>query len=258
MTVVTQGDREGTSLTNAAEHYAEEVWRRLCPDEAEPPLFIAHQLLNERDLGFQQFRFVAAGRHTVQRPVRWGPRLSPTELEHLVGGPVDPSRGKYTPPPPAVEGRQRFAVALVITLPRPDLHGEPQCMPASTSWGQRLARQVAPRRQGRTCCWYHRGDWNAASAIAIQAIARTAATPLRQGYLEADEQLPAVSTFIGQAAPDPWTRDAATSLVLDPIQPSRDDHGRRFYVNGRHRSQAMLDAGVRRTHWDWPEPGGEQ
>ncbi|MEU1647250.1 hypothetical protein [Micromonospora zamorensis] len=193
--------------------------------------------------------------------MRWGPALSPTELEQLVGGPVDPSRGKYTPPAPAVEGRQRFAVARVITLPRPDLHGEPPCMPAGTSWGQRLARQVAPRRQGRTCCWYHRGDWSAASAIAIQAIARTAATPLRQGYLEADEHLPAVSTFIGQAAPDPWTRDAAGSLVLDPIQPSRDDHGRRFYVNGRHRSQAMLDAGVRRTlvaHWDWPEPGGEQ
>jgi hypothetical protein len=52
--------------------------------------------------------------------------------------------------------------------------------------------------------------------------------------------------------------------VVAPLGPpggaSRDDDGTRFYVSGRHRSQAMLDASVRRTlvaYWDWPaQPSG--
>jgi hypothetical protein len=49
------------------------------------------------------------------------------------------------------------------------------------------------------------------------------------------------------------------SLLRDPIQPGRGEDGRGYYVNGRHRSQAMLDTGVSRTlvaSWEWPtEPG---
>jgi hypothetical protein len=57
-----------------------------------------------------------------------------------------------------------------------------------------------------------------------------------------------------------WTLAAAKSLLCDPIQYTSYEDGHRFYVNGRHRSQAMLDAGVRRTlvvHWDWPAAAGD-
>lgn len=116
--VVTQTDREGRSLQNGAERYVEEVWQRFCPEEIEPPLFIAHQLLGELDLGFQQFLFTVVGPHTVERPVRWGPMLTLAELEELVGGPVDPDRGDgYVEPEPAqarppvgASGFGRFAV----------------------------------------------------------------------------------------------------------------------------------------------------
>jgi hypothetical protein len=91
--VVTQIAGEGGGLMNWAERYVEEIWQRLCPDEAELPVFIAHQFLGDEDWGFQQYRFTAAGLHTVERPVKWGPKLNPAELAELVGGPVDPGRG---------------------------------------------------------------------------------------------------------------------------------------------------------------------
>ncbi|WP_406080113.1 hypothetical protein [Micromonospora sp. NBC_00858] len=72
--VVTRTDREDASLVDAAERYAEEMWRRLCPDEAEPSLFIAHQLLGERDLDFRQFGSVAAGRGSVKAMLDAGMR----------------------------------------------------------------------------------------------------------------------------------------------------------------------------------------
>ncbi|WP_426504407.1 hypothetical protein ACPPVO_43540 [Dactylosporangium sp. McL0621] len=59
---------------------------------------------------------------------------------------------------------------------------------------------------------------------------------------------------------DAWALTAAKSLLCDPIQPTRGDDGHGFYVNGRHRSQAMLDAGVRWTlvaYWDWPAETGD-
>jgi hypothetical protein len=54
------------------------------------------------------------------------------------------------------------------------------------------------------------------------------------------------------AWPPRWWRPPR-SLLLDPIQPERSSPG--GYINGRHRAQAMLDDGVRRTvvaRWDWP------
>lgn len=258
--VVTQTDREGRSLQNGAERYVEEVWQRFCPEEIEPPLFIAHQLLGERDLGFQQFLFTVVGPHTVERPVRWGSMLTLAELEELVGGPVDPDRGEgYVEPEPPDEGRLRLTVAEVVMLPRPDLHGEPPCMPAGTPWWRRLGRQLVPRRRGRGCCWYHEGDWRVASDVAIRALARADDERGGHGGEQDDGRISAALGFVGAESLAPWTRAAAASLLLDPIQPSREDDGKPFYVNGRHRSQAMLDAGVRRTlvaYCDWPDDLG--
>ncbi|WP_203922493.1 hypothetical protein [Rugosimonospora africana] len=253
--VVTQTGGEGGSLQNRAECYVEEIWRRLCPDEAEPPLFIAHQLLGEKDLGFQQYRLIAAGPYRVERPVRWGPRLSPAELAELVGGPIDPDRGAgYVQREPLEEGKLQFRVTAVIVLPRPDLHGEPRCMPTGTPLRRRLGRQLAPRRHGRDCCWYHKGDWRAASAVAIRALSQIAPGPLEHFDASPDGQVSAPQAIIRAQTFDSWTRTAAESLLRDPIQIDRDVNGS-IYVNGRHRSQAMLDAGVRRTlvaYWVWP------
>jgi hypothetical protein len=257
--VVTQTDREGWSLQNRAECYVEEIRQRLCPDEVEPPLFIVHQLLEELDLGFREYRFTAAGPHRVERPVRWGPGLSPAELAELVGGAVDSGRGAgYLQREPPDEGRLRFRVAAVIALPRPDLHGEPRCMPAGTPRRRRLGRQLAPRRRGRECCWYHEGDWRTASAVAIRAFTQTPTEPMGHVDAKNDERVSAALAIIRAEALGPWIRTAAESLLRDPIQIDRDDDGS-IYVNGRHRSQAMLDAGVRRTlvaYWFWPEGQG--
>ena len=42
--VATQGPAEGGRLADWAEDYAAEVWRRHCPDSAEPPVWITLQL----------------------------------------------------------------------------------------------------------------------------------------------------------------------------------------------------------------------
>lgn len=51
-----------------------------------------------------------------------------------------------------------------------------------------------------------------------------------------------------------WQLDALDCLVnsFDGIQLDTDGNGRRFFVNGQHKTRAMLDQGVRRTiivHW---------
>lgn len=135
----------------------------------QPPIFIAHQLLLGKDLGFSHYGFTATGPYAVASPPKWGPRLRPAELVVLVGGSVGAARGDgYVEPVPPDEPWMRYAVAALIWLPSPDLEGEPACMPAGTPWWRRLFRQVVPRRTGLGCCWYHRVD----SATAITALAR--------------------------------------------------------------------------------------
>lgn len=253
--VATQTDREGAALMNGAERFVAAVWQRHCPDEQDPPIFIAHQLLDSQDLGLMHYGFTVVGTHTVGAP-RWGPRLSEAELCVLVGGPVDVSRGDgYIEPARPQEGRMRYAVAAVLGLPRPDLHGDPPCMPSGTPWWRRVGRQVAPRRRVRGCCSYHDGDWGAASEAAIRALARFEARPTDDDG--EDDQLnrllDALRTLSDEHRLDEWTMEAAASLFTDPIQPLRGEGGP--YINGRHRSQAMLDAGTRRTVigiWEYP------
>ncbi|GAA2342162.1 hypothetical protein [Dactylosporangium salmoneum] len=58
-----------------------------------------------------------------------------------------------------------------------------------------------------------------------------------------------------------WTLASVRSLLLDPIQTGNADEGSEPHSVGRHRSQAMIDVGVRRTlveYWDWPEEPGDQ
>jgi hypothetical protein len=67
--------------------------------------------------------------------------------------------------------------------------------------------------------------------------------------IEAEGQQPPVSLsgvekWIGRFTTDPWILQAATSLIDDPIAPTDDAAG---YVNGQHRSMAMIDQAVPTT-----------
>ncbi|OZV71802.1 hypothetical protein CA850_32875 [Micromonospora echinospora] len=263
--VATQTDREGASLSNRAERFVEAVWQRLCPSEAQPPIFIAHQLLGSEDLGFSHYGFTVTGPHAVASPPRWGPYLRPAELAVLVGGPVDAARGNgHVEPVPPDEPWMRYAVAALIWLPSPDLEGEPACMPVGTPWWRRLFRQVVPRRTGPSCCSYHRVDWAEASVAAITALARADAGELDQDPdQEHDDHqhkrmFAALEVLRGAGLHEATLKAAESSLFLDPIQPETSD-GVVPYINGRHRVQAMLDAGVRRTIIGrWVESGGHR
>lgn len=242
--VVTQVAGEGASLINRSERYVEAAWKRHCPQEPQPPIWIARQLPGaDSDFGFLHVQFTAIGAYAVASPPRWGPRLTLDELEELVGGQVDPDRGGgYIPRQAPIEPVMRFGPAVVAFLSRPNLsgklEGEPACMLGGTPWWRRVGRQVVPRRYGQTCCWYHGGDWHEVSRIALHLLRQARA-------VEPDpDDLPFAALSLAQARGiSGWPAEALESLLLDPIQPDRETG----YINGRHRIQAMLDAGVRRT-----------
>ncbi|MEV0649980.1 hypothetical protein AB0I28_32455 [Phytomonospora sp. NPDC050363] len=235
---------------NAAERFIEAVWEQHCPDKPEPPIFVANQL--EPDLGIQVYGFETADRYKVGRP-RWGPHLSTDELAELVGGPIDPGRGEGMVPwvyPP--EGRLVFRVVTVVGLPRADHEGDPPCMPAPTPWWRRVGRQVVPRRVRPECCSYHLGDWRRAAAAAVAALRHAQAIHAPEDGIQ-EVRRTAYRHLDAQPDLDATTRRWASSLFTDPVQPHYDVGG---YTNGRHRSQAMLDAGARRTVvgiWEPPQ-----
>lgn len=122
---------------------------------------------------------------------------------------------------------------------------------------------MVPRRAGLDCCWYHRVDWATASAAAVTALARADAGELEQDPDEErddpeHEGMFAALKVLGGVGLDTDTLEAARSLFLDPIQPESPETDWP-YINGRHRVQAMLDAGVRRTVIGrWEEPAGDR
>jgi hypothetical protein len=46
----------------------EAVWRRHCPAEPQPPIFIAHQVITGKDLGFCHYGFTVTGPFAVIDP----------------------------------------------------------------------------------------------------------------------------------------------------------------------------------------------
>ncbi|MEV0649947.1 hypothetical protein AB0I28_32290 [Phytomonospora sp. NPDC050363] len=116
-----------------------------------------------------------------------------------------------------------------------------------------MARQIVPRCRRADCCAYHSADWKTASAAAVAALrhAQAAVAALRhaQAAVPAGEDFRshldvACAHLKASTGLDAVTLRWAQSLFADPIQPHYDVGG---YTNGRHRAQAMLDAGVRRT-----------
>jgi hypothetical protein len=234
--VATQTVDEGQSLTNAVERYAAAMWQRYLPDEVEPPIWI------ERQLGLITEQFVAVsfsrrhGRYGLGGP-NWC-RLTDQEVAELVGGPVDPGRGDGYVPRPVEEEVFEYAALPTARLPRPQPFREPDCMPAGISWWRRRYRQLVPRRRGgRDCCWYHGGDWNAATATAI----RLALAAQRDGTAFDD----IAGRVLDQARAEAntgWMLSAIATLVSPSVSIQISEDGS-TYVNGQHRAQAMLDAG---------------
>ncbi|GAA3840701.1 hypothetical protein GCM10022226_74000 [Sphaerisporangium flaviroseum] len=250
--VVTQEEDEGQSLSNAAEQYAAEVWRRHCAESAQPPIWIEHQLLPDKQ--WEQMLvvvFTTTGPFQLKEP-DWK-AITELQVAELVGAPVDPGRGEgYRPRPPKPKPQKFYRVRWVAAFPGPKPY-RAECMPDLTGW-QRLARQLRPRPPARQCCWYHGGDWRRVCSTAIRLVRRAerAGVPyedIRQAVLD-DARTEGMSE---------WELDALNTLLADPIVLGHTGRWPAFahasYANGQHRSQAMLEAGVRRTiTLDWRSP----
>ncbi|MGW7319203.1 hypothetical protein [Streptomyces sp. NPDC054865] len=241
--LVTQVFGEGMGLTNAVEAFAGAAWERHCPDEDLPPVWIQHQLwppeMNELPVGFERVDFTDTDRYRPRTP-RWTP-ITREELQDLVGAPVDASRGTgYEPRPAEPEPLLVFSEFAVTALARPRPFREPDCMPAGVTWWRRWLRQVWPVRATSSCCWYHGGDWHAVNEMALHVLREAPS----QGVEPEEMKAFAVEYATAQGAVD-WQKQALATLfsVADAIQPNSEGG----YINGQHRSQVMMEAGVRRT-----------
>lgn len=134
------------------------------------------------------------------------------------------------PRPAEAEPRLMFEEFALVRLGRPRPFRQPVCMPAGV---------VMPRRSARSCCWYHGGDWHAVSALAL-AVLRCA----RAQGVDGDGMKDFATDRAVAAGVTEWQAEALATWfsVGDAIQPGSQGG----YVNGQHRAQAMLEAGVRR------------
>lgn len=209
--VATQTTHEGPSLVNAAERYAAAVWQRHFGDTDQPPIWIQN-LLMECSLAspIQAVRFTVTGRYTLTSP-RWMP-LTAEHVRELVGSAVDLGRGQgYVPREPELEPVRTYTPVWVARLPRPDPFRQPDCMPSGVPWWRRFARQIIPRRRGRDCCWYHRGDWHRISTAAI----RLGRQAHRAHIVEADDIATYVLDLARAERMTAWELEALGSLLND-------------------------------------------
>lgn len=253
--VVIQRAGEGAGLINEGERYAEAVWQRHCPADPGPPVWIERFLLPSHDHDhFTTVTFPVTGPYRLGPPAR-RIRITEQEIAQLVGAPVDVGRGSgFRPRLPDPDPEPRYEVAWVARLPRPEPFRNPQCMPPGAPWWRWAARQIIPRRRGRTCCWMHQGNWHRVSRTAI-ALVRQA----QRAGVAGEDIYEHVRAQARGARMGGWELDALDALVSygDGIQPDTYEDGSRFYINGQHKTRAMLDQGVRRTiviRWHYPEP----
>jgi hypothetical protein len=247
--IATQSTGEGDSLARRSAEYAAAVWHRRLPDAARPPVWIELQLragrpdlLEDQPARFELVTFAAARPYRLGRPQRCP--VSDQDVIRLVGGQVDRDRGDWYLPWPAVPADQPACqLAWVGLLPAP-VDVDRGCFTGAPPWWRRLGRQLVPCRRTRTCCYYHGVDWRRVSAAAIR-IARQIRAEGRAG----DAHTSRAYDLAAEADLPQPEREALAELLAGPsaIRVGRDDQGRRYYLNGRHRAGAMLDAGVRRT-----------
>lgn len=252
---------DGVSLTNYAEKYAAEVWRRHLPDSPDPPIWIQVQYLNGLpgySGSFSLVTFDEARPYVLAGP-QWCP-VSDTAVAGLVGSPVDRDRGQREelPRPQVPEPYPVYQVAWVGLLPRPE-GMDRGCITSTAPAWQRLSRQIVPRRRVRDCCYYHGIDWHQVSAAAIRIMRQTR----REGQVGEVFTSRLLELACAETLPS-GEKQALCELLGDGagIQIDRYDDGRRHYINGRHRVTAMLDAGVRRTvvigtRWEIPDDAAQ-
>ncbi len=242
----------GTSLTNACEDIAGQVWRDHFPLEPQPPLWVQRTITStyqgrdtERLSSWQMFTF-ATGPQQRLTTVEWS-FLTQSELDSLVGQPVDEDRGTQTFLAESPQDRLDIDYTLV------SMHAMPQekpfresCMATtpgirSQRWfGKRTVRPQRSPNVRADCCWYHSGDWSAVINAAVRLIAHAKETGLGQD----DELRHAVIDAARAAGVDGWKYEALYSLLIDPIVLVETDNGQITFVNGQHRTRAMRDAGV--------------
>lgn len=238
--VVTQMMGEGLSVINGAESCAEAVWQAYLPDEPEPPIWIQRFLTDYDDDGFKLVVFDVVDGQRLQAP-RWRP-LSDADVDLLVGQAVERERGLgYEPwPKKQVKDTRRYGAARLADLPRP----RPFRVACMSRGGRLPAGEAVLRRGGQDCCWYHGGDWHAVSAIAIRL-----ALEVQSAGVPFDD----ISARVRRRAAEElrlsdWERQALNSLLYDAVQVSDEARdGVLAFINGQHRVQAMLDAGVQWT-----------
>ncbi|WP_329167301.1 hypothetical protein OHB49_44430 (plasmid) [Streptomyces sp. NBC_01717] len=233
---------EGMGLMNGVESFAGAVWEQHCPAENQPPVWVERQLSPEQSPQEARFRrvvFAEADRYRPRGP-RWSV-ITHEQLQDLVGAPVATDRGAgYVPRPKEPEPQMVFEEFAVALLARPRPFREPVCMPTGVPWWRRWVRQVLPRRSVRTCCWYHGGDWHTVNAMALQVLERA-----RAQSVAPDDMEEFATAHAAAAGATRWQTEALATLfnTADAIQPASEAG----YINGQHRAQAMLEAGVRRT-----------
>jgi hypothetical protein len=235
------GEGDGGSLTNTAERCAGAVWEQFFPQAVQPPIWIAHMILGGwRELSMVTFTADPA-EHTLSCP-EWD-ILSPADVDALVGRPVDLERGSgFQPPQVKPEPESAWRAYPVVLLPRPTPFRQVGCMAAGVPWWRRLGRQVVPRLKARGCCWYHGGNWHLVNRLAIRLTAQAQAAGV--SFDDTPSYVlrhPDVQSLTG------WEAEALEALMVDTIRPYAPWPRREGYNNGNHRSQAMLDAGVRRV-----------
>ena len=129
----------------------------------------------------------------------------------------------------------------VAHLPTPEEIEHPACMTGRLLPGiRRRIRQLAPRPALRDCSDYHGQDWALASETAIRLLEQAKAEGI-DGE-SASERVVELAEAEGISEKD---ADAVGCLVdtCDPLM--LDDEGGIY--GGRHRIQAMINQGVRRT-----------
>ena len=139
--------------------------------------------------------------------------------------------------------RWSYDVVAVLDLPVPTDLSHPPCMVRPRSWFERRYRRFAPQSKARGCCWYHGGDWHRASSTAIRLVRAAEAA----GHIDEDIAEHALNQADDEGISG-WQLEALGSLV-DPGTAIMlgDEPDEQWYIEGRHRATAMLDAGVRHT-----------
>lgn len=247
--VATQAGEEAPSLANVAEACAAAVWQ-YCRDQ-ELPVWIERQLRHPlgREPDFRLVTFGESEPYQVRLP-RWR-TISAEQIVRLVGGPVAEDRGEdYVPPDP--EPELRFEAIALWRLARPRPFRE-ECMSGGTPWWRRWMNRVFPRHGGRSCCWYHSGDWHRVNHMALAVLSSA-----QHEGVPAEETAGYACEYAVAAGASEWEREVLRTLYClgDAIQPSGDGYVSNGFINGQHRVQAMLDAGVRRTvvlRHVWPD-----